>query len=65
MLKYRLRGLGEAARWSRLYLDPSVAEAWEAFQWCHRLDLLSLAVTLPLVGVTWRGYTAPAPIYGL
>jgi hypothetical protein len=58
MLKYRLRHPEEAARWSSLYLGPVVAGAWDAFLWCHRLDLFGLVAMLPFVRVTWRGYAA-------
>jgi hypothetical protein len=57
-LKSRLQGLGEVAWWSSLYPGPSVDGAWEAFPWCHCLDLPSLVATLPVVGATWRVYAA-------
>jgi hypothetical protein len=40
-----------------MYPGLSVARARETFPWCRRLDLLSLVVTLPLLGA-WRVYAA-------
>jgi hypothetical protein len=56
MLKYHLRGPGEAVRWLSLYPDPSVAGGWDDFLCCRHIDLLSLVSTLPLVRVMWRVY---------
>jgi hypothetical protein len=49
---------GRRTMWLSLYLGPSVAGAREASVWCCRLGLLCLVVTLPLVGVMWRGYAS-------
>jgi hypothetical protein len=57
-LKYRLRGLREAARQSSSYPSPSVVGVSNTSLWCRCLVLLYLVIKLPLVGVMWRAYVA-------